>query len=334
MSYAILLALAGIAVGVWIKQFSFNPAVLAAGNVEDQKTGTGAGTPAGAGPSEGTATAAEAPGWMPPLLQPLSAPESFTPDNLYDKIDGKADLYLAAGFVKLNCRRFALKAAPDQWLEWSVYDMGTLPHAFSVFTVQRRAEAEPLSLTQYAYKTPNSLYFVCGSNYVEAVAAEASPPLMEAVADMAGRFIAANPATPSGGAPLWQLALFPAENLVPGSHVLQTADVFGYDQFTNVFTAEYRIGGTKVLAFVTACADGDRAKALSAGYRAFLLENGGKEVPTEPGATLGKAIQIMDGLEMVFSEGKFVAGVHSAPAAGPAQQVAGRLRQKLSQSSQ
>jgi hypothetical protein len=324
VSLAILLALAVVAMGVFLKQYSFNPAVLATWNLEQHADAAKPGT------AGGSAATAAAPGWLAPQLQPLSAPESFTPDNLYDKIDGKADLYLAAGVVQMNCRRFALKDAPDQWLEWSVYDMGTMPHAFSVFTVQKRADGEPLSLAQYAYKTKNSLYFVCGSNYVEAVASAESQPLMAAMEEMAGRFIAA---TPSEGAPMWQLALFPAENLVPGSQVLQTADVFGYDQFTNVFTAEYRVGATNVLAFVMACADGDRAKTLSDGYRSFLLENGGKEVPLEAGAGSGKAVEIMDGLDLVFSEGKFVAGVHSAPAAGPAQQVAGKLRQKLSQAS-
>ena len=55
----------------------------------------------------------------------MSAPENFRPDDVYNKIDGKADLYLTAGFVHMTCQRFELKAANDDWMEWFVYDMGT-----------------------------------------------------------------------------------------------------------------------------------------------------------------------------------------------------------------
>jgi len=85
-------------------------------------------------------------------LSAFSAPETFTADNLYDKVDGKADLYLTAGFVGLQCQRLALKATNDVWMEWFVYDMGTLPQAFSVFSLQRRAEAQTLDLTPFAYQ--------------------------------------------------------------------------------------------------------------------------------------------------------------------------------------
>ena len=163
----VLLCLAAIAGGIFLKQYSFNPAVLVARNLE----------PKGA-VSKTTGNTGD---WLPPELAVFGAPESFTPDNLYDKIDGKAELYLAAGFVRMNCQRFALKDATDQWLEWFVYDMGTVPQAFSVFSAQRRAEGQPLDLTEYAYRTRNSLYFICGSNYIEAVASSASEPLMNAM---------------------------------------------------------------------------------------------------------------------------------------------------------
>jgi hypothetical protein len=315
VGFAVLLCLAAIATGVFLRQFSFNPAVLVARNAEPQKA---------PGPLPPPLPRA----WLPPELVEFSAPESFTPENLYDKIDGKAELYLSAGFVRLNCQRFALKEAPDQWLEWFVYDMGALPQAFSVFTVQRRAEGQPLDLTEYAYRTQNALYFVCGSNYIEAVASAPSEPLMKAMLALAGRFVAANPPSAS---PLPQLALFPSEGLVPGSYTLQSSDAFGFDRFKNVFTAQYRLNQAEVTAFLTSCASADAAAALRDAYRSFLIENGGKEAASTGSGDLGKAIEIMGGLEIVFSEGSFVAGVHSAPDFASGETVASRLRQRLVQ---
>ena len=154
VGFVILLCLAGIAVGVFLKQLSFNPAVLVA-----TAAAPAAPKPVASAPNESLPT-------LPPELSAFSAPETFTADNLYDKVDGKADLYLTAGFVGLQCQRLALKATNDVWMEWFVYDMGTLPQAFSVFSLQRRAEAQALDLTEFAYQTQNALFFVCGRCYV------------------------------------------------------------------------------------------------------------------------------------------------------------------------
>jgi len=167
----VLLFLVAIGVGIFFKQFNFNPAVLVFHEISS--------------PKKGTELAATTATWLPAELAEFGTAESFTPDNLYDKIDGKAELYLASGIVAMRCQRFALKTDGNQWLEWFVYDMGTLPQAFSVFSTQRRAEGETLDLTDFAYRTQNAVYFVSGSNYVEAVASSSDEALMNATLDMA-----------------------------------------------------------------------------------------------------------------------------------------------------
>jgi hypothetical protein len=317
-AFIILLCLSGIAAGVYHRQFSFNPAVLVA-----TAAASAAPKPAASAPNESPPT-------LPPELSAFSAPETFTADNLYDKIDGKAELYMTAGFVGLKCQRLALKASNDVWMEWFVYDMGALPQAFSVFSLQRRAEAQTLDLTPFAYQTQNSLYFVCGRYYVEAVTAMPTEPMMAAMLAMARQFVAANP---SGAAEIPELKLFPPENLEPGSQGLQMANAFGFDQFTNVFTAKYRlpVGATNVavLAFLETTKTPAAAVALRDAYRSFLLANGGKEVEAGDAASLGKLIKFMDSVEIIFAAGNVVAGVHAAPDAGSAAKISQRLADNL-----
>jgi len=200
-----------------------------------------------------------------------------------------------------------------------------LPQAFSVFSTQRRAEGESLDLTDYAYRTQNAVYFVAGSNYVEAVASSSDESVMNATLDLARRFVAASPKSSER---LPEFDLLPAENLVAGSQTLESADAFGFDQFKNVFTARYRAGNAEVMAFVTSCSSTEAADRLSARYRSFLLENGGKEMEASA-AALGKPIKIMDGVELVFRKGKVVAGIHSAPSADVAVELANRLNERL-----
>jgi hypothetical protein len=317
--FVILLCLAGIAAGVFLKQFSFNPAVLVATAAAPEVAKTVSS------PSPG-----ETPATLPPELAALSAPETFVPDDLFNKIDGKADLYLTAGFVQLRCQRFALKAANDTWMEWFVYDMGALPQAFSVFSLQRRAEAQTIDLTEFAYQTQNALFFVCDRYYVEAVTAMPTEPMMAAMRTMARQFVVANPA---GATRILELKLFPPENLEVGSQGLQVADAFGFDRFTNVFTAKYRLPGratnAEVLAFLETTKTSADAATLRDAYRSFLLANGGKEIEAGEAASLGKPINFMDGIEIIFADGNVVAGVHAAPDAASAAKVARLLADRL-----
>jgi hypothetical protein len=317
--FVILLCLAGIAAAVYHRQFSFNPAVLAAATVAPEAAKKAAA------PASGEVAPA-----LPPELTVMSAPENFGPDDVYNKIDGKADLYLTAGFVHMTCQRFALKATNDDWMEWFVYDMGALPQAFSVFSLQRRAEGQAIGLTPFAYQTDNAIYFVSGRYYVEAVTAMPVPAMMTGMMAMARAFVAAHPPGPSV---IPELKWFPPENREADNDGLQMADAFGFDGFTNVFTARYQLpsGGTnvEVLAYLKITKTVADATALRDAYRSFLLSNGGKEMEAGGAAELGKPINFMDSIEIVFAESNIVAGVHAAPDAASATKVSQQLADSL-----
>jgi hypothetical protein len=319
IGFVILLGLAVIAGGVYHQQFVFNPAVLTAKMI----------TPSAARMVSAPA-ASEASPALPPELTVMSAPENFGPDDVYNKIDGKADLYLTAGFVHLTCQRFALKATNDNWMEWFVYDMGGLPQAFAVFSLQRRAEGKTIGLTPFAYQTDNALYFVSGRYYVEAVTAMPVPAMMKGMLAMAQAFVVSHPPGPSL---IPELKLFPSENREADNDGLQMADAFGFDGFTNVFTAKYQLplGKTnaEVLAFLKIAPTAGDAAALRDAYRSFLRSNGGTEMDSGGGATLGKPIKFMDTFEIVFAQSNFVAGVHAAPDAVSAEKVSQQLADRL-----
>jgi hypothetical protein len=100
----------------------------------------------------------------PAGFETLSKIELYVPDNLYEKINGKAPLYIDSGFEKLFTQRFISKEDENLWMELFVYDMAGIRNAFSVCSVQRRAGADILSLfhPSFGYRTDNALYFVHG----------------------------------------------------------------------------------------------------------------------------------------------------------------------------
>ena len=84
-----------------------------------------------------------------------------------------------------------------------------------------------------------------------------------------------------------------------------------------------------MLAFFEITKTSADAAALRDAYRSFLLANGGREIEAGDAASLGKPINFMDGIEIIFADGNMVAGVHAAPDAASAAKVAQLLADRL-----
>src|SRR4030067_670077 len=161
--YGILAALGLIIAGLLVAQSRFNPAVIVALRPPELK-----GRPQAAAGQAQAATAAlipEVSGFTP--LAPI---ESYNRDNLSDKIDGKAEIYLSAGFKEMSCRSFGLGAGGETHVDVYLYDMGSAQNAYAVFSGQRRPGSPSIPLTANAYATTNALFFTQGRFYVEIVA--------------------------------------------------------------------------------------------------------------------------------------------------------------------
>lgn len=294
----ILLALAVIAAVLLLRQSYYDPSVFAPAPPEK---GSASAAPAGA---------SEEPDWSGYVtadFSPMSGAELFGSETLSEKIDGKAELYLSSGFKELRCRRFARRDNPGRWIEVFIYDMDNPRNAFAVFSLQKRAEAEELSLARYSYRTSNALYLVQGKNYVEIVASVEG--MMEDVLEV-GRNVIAK--LPVDNEKVGEIGLFPAESLDSSSVTLHVSDVFGFSGLDNTFTATYRVGGVSMTAFLSQRKGPGEAAELAESYCRFLVENGATPVDADlqiPGA---KLLKVFDTFEVVFSKGNILAGVHEA----------------------
>ena len=316
IAFGILLVLVGIAIGVFLKQFHYNPA-LSVGGVP----GVG-NSAAPLADLSGEILADLAKGMVP-----LSPPEVFGPENLSDKINGRAELYLSAGFLGLNCQRFAKASDPNSWMEVFVYDMGTARRAFAVYSMQRRPDAENIEVAEFAYRTENALFFAHGRYYVELIAAITTEDMAEAMRSFAHNFVGK---TGAHGERIGELSLFPRERLDEDSIRLLISDAFGFDRLDNVFMANYVLEDTQLTAFLSVRGNSSEASELAAAYHAFLLANGGVDVKSDVEISGANLVEILDTFELFFSHGKFLAGIHGAEDRGEAERLAVRLMQKLS----
>ena len=121
----------------------------------------------------------------------MTSPEHFDVDTLYVKINGKAELYLPAGFVELTTLRFVSGSDDSLWAEIYLYDMADSTGAFSVFSSQRRLDVENLSITRFSYRSQNAIFFAKGKYYIEIVASEQNSSLEKALLETASIISAA-----------------------------------------------------------------------------------------------------------------------------------------------
>ncbi len=289
--------LAAAAAGIYSAQFRFNPAVL---NYLE-----------GAAVATRPSASAEPILGLPEGLSVLSPPEHFDRETLSDKINGKAELYLSAGFMRLDCQRIALSGRPEDWIEAFVYDMGAAPNAYAVFSQQRRSDGTPLDFAEFAYRAENALFLAHGSFYLELIASSREPKLLESMEALARGFMARRPAAGAAGI-----------RLIP-------TDAFGVSGLDRVFAATYTADGGEMTAFLSRRANAQEAADLAQSYVAFLKAYGGEASPAGAPADGATVIAILDMIEVVFSQGPFLAGVHEAPDREKALSLAGRLAEKL-----
>lgn len=298
LSIALLAILVLVGTGVYQRQFEFNPAVLAIrpefrqdrlsaeSNRKILIDATGSG------------------------ITPFSPPERFGPDSLYEKINGRADLYLASGFVSLQTQRFAMADTPDRWVEVFVYDMATPENAFSVFSMQRRTGDQVENKTASAYHTENAMFMTHGRFYLEFIGTTAAAEEKQIRESLSRRFMAEHDLGPQPS--FSGKALFPEKEFETGSFQLIASNAFGHESLDQVYTGDFLTDGARLTAFVSVRENTEEASILVENYQQALLSYGATAMETATGIDGAALLQVFDTYEIIFNRGKFFAGVHEA----------------------
>lgn len=320
VSYAILLVLVVVGVYVLTAQRTPNPAVVNQQAVSRQSAGLDA-----------TVRAVLLP-VLPDGVEAMSPMEQFSPETLSDKINGKAELYLSAGVTELRTQRYRIAQDHQAWVEVFIFSMQRPEDAFSVFSGQRREDATPVGFARHAYRTPNALFFINGSDYVEMVATTTGEEMHAALDAMARSLLTEAAANATARPAVDPDDYFPKAGLLAGSITRIAENGFGFHRLDNLYLANYGPAADEMTAFVSRRSDPAEASELAAAYGDFLLEFGGREI-TAGGSNEPKVgllvVEIMDAVEVVFTHGPFLAGVHMAGDVESALVAAKRLQGHL-----
>jgi hypothetical protein len=155
----VLLLLAGIIVAFGVHVATDRDYLFTA----DESGTARAEVPAAAFPDPGIA------GWLPPAQA-----ERFSADDLYVKIDGRADAYLGFHVVGLTFGTYTQARDPTQTVDVYWYDMGAPANAEAAYRSEEAPGASAVSLGAAGYQVGGAVFFWKSTGYVQVLPSDPS----------------------------------------------------------------------------------------------------------------------------------------------------------------
>ena len=202
------------------------------------------------------------PGLFPPVRGWTCTPgdKVYTPDNLWDLIDGAAELYLSYGFVDLTLADYSNHAGIDVRVE--LYRHSSTVNAFGMYCQERNSDYHFINVGTQGYIENGVLNFLCGAYYVKITTHRPGKQGRDAMTLIAGKiveFLRQDSAWPAA------LALLPAEGKHHDSEAYIAENFLGYSFLHSAYVADY---GDKenVQAFIIELSNGEQAQRMASAY--------------------------------------------------------------------
>jgi hypothetical protein len=156
--------------------------------------------------------------------------------NLWEYINGAADLYLSYDFENLYMAEYANKKGQSVNVE--IYKHSTAENAFGIYTAERMIDYNFIDIGVQGYIEPDVLNFLTGEYYVKMISSGINDIEQKAFFSMAEEINNALDREKK-----WPdvIDLFPAEGKVANSENYIARDFLGYSFFHSAFTADYNV---------------------------------------------------------------------------------------------
>jgi hypothetical protein len=187
-------------------------------------------------------------------------PQVFSPDTLYDYIDGAADLYLKYECEELQVAEYRKGTAS---VTAEVYRHRDANHAFGIYSQERLPGAVFLAIGSQGYYETAACNFIQGNHYVKLTSENTGAEDRETLQAFARR-LSQDLAGPSALPGI--LSAFPSEGKKQHSEKFIAKDFLGYAFLHSGFTADYERSGQKYQLFVITGETPDDARTMLAMY--------------------------------------------------------------------
>nr|WP_129734084.1 DUF6599 family protein [Parabacteroides goldsteinii] len=192
--------------------------------------------------------------------------EVFNPDNLFDRINGAAPLFIENNFREMTSMEY--KKGSD-YITIQAYRHATPEDAFGMYSSERSSDLAFLPIGGEAQGDKTNLYFFAGNMYLKIwsnSAGDVSGELQTIGKGLAEKI------DPNAAYPL-AVRLFPGEGKVPYSASYITSNFIGHEFLRAVYTAKYECDGQSFQLFILDGSSPEGVKEVLTQYMAFTKQS-------------------------------------------------------------
>jgi hypothetical protein len=198
----------------------------------------------------------------------------YTPANLWDYINGAADIYLAYNFIDLHVAEYK---KGKNVIKLELYRQGDNIMAFGIYSTERSPSFHYLKLGSQGYSADGAINFFKGSYYVKIRTYSKSESTLKSAESLAYKvadMIAGKPEMPSA------LSLFPPAGKKINEESFINESVLGHKFLNKAYKANYETGTDTFSIFIM---ENNKAEETRNTVDEYLTATGTEAVDTEIG---------------------------------------------------
>ncbi len=235
-------------------------------------------------------------------------PTTYSPETLFEYIDGGADAYLSYDFQELVAATFVNPKKVEVTAD--LYRHRDAARAFGMYSQERRPGSNKMPGKLEGVASPDHLEFVAGDTYVKlALPGGGEPALLLKFAEKIAAKLPGTRALPP------VLACFPERGKKPRAEKLIARDFLGHAFLHDAAVVPYEIEGARFRLFAIEGKDAADVRGMVVGFR-NLAKLAKAEIPAEGNLTMKDPL---NGEVMLAWKGRWLWGaVEDASPARPA----------------
>jgi len=306
----LLLIILFIAVGIYVKGQHYDPNIFAPDISKYREDNA----------SSGLIDTNLSPNW-----KPMSKVEFYNADNLYEKINGKAEQYHDYDVGGLETATFISKDE-KQFVDIYIYDMGEPLNAFGIFSAIRYPDEPAIDLGQGGYKS-DGYFFWKGKYYNQIILSDRNEEIEKFALKLAQDIESKQKRMPVN---IWGLGKFPEKDLIQNSIEYLKKNALNLSFLNDVYVATYDKNGREVTAFLTKRKDKSEADKVFEEYRNYLSNYGSivDTIETEYGSIV--VGDVMGYFDAIFQKDNIIGGTNAVDNRQNAQEISKKLLSSLS----
>lgn len=191
--------------------------------------------------------------------------EIFSPDNLFDRINGAAPLFIENNFREMTSMEYTNR---DNYITIQAYRHATPEDAFGMYASERSPDLTFFPFAGEAQGDDSSIFFFAGNIYIKmwCSSSENISGILQSIAKSLSEKI-----DPDAGYPDI-LKKFPVENKIAHSESYVTSSYIGHEFLKCVYTAQYKKDNKSFQVFVVDGKTNDGAKGILNKYFTFTKQ--------------------------------------------------------------